>query len=439
MAEPVPVGLWSETAPLTACITCAPGDEFDCMAPRHIEALEADARGRYRPNPDYLLFDDLVLLPHLQAEHAQLVDVIRAVTGRAGCLDLRSMLQRVLADASVAATVIEEVLELEGQCGTAKPALERARHRLRELGAAELVQALASGTDPETGFDLLRWPMPNWMFARDCWAVVGSGIVVGYPRLNARKRDGILARALLRHHPRLQAAPKIDVRAGTHGVSSDEGRDERCVEGGDILVVSRDLVLIGVGARTTLTSALTIAQELRALGVRHVLGVFIPERRATMHLDTLMTMLDEGLCLMHVPAFASYSDVADRVRVVDLAEPERDLGCNLAGVLGEFGCQLHIVTCGDGDSRAAAREQWTDGANAFALGPGRVVLYGRNTWTLRALNRAGFEVLTPEQFVPNADLLMSGHRRVVVALTGSELSRGRGGPRCLTLPIARAG
>jgi len=439
MAEPVPVGLWSETAPLTACITCAPGDEFDCMAPNHIEALEPDGRGGYRPNPDYLLFDDLVLLPHLQAEHAQLVDVIRAVTGRGGCLDLRAMLQRVLADSAHAAAVIEEVLELEGQCGSTTATLDRTRRRLADLGAAELVQALASGSDPETGFDLLRWPMPNWMFARDCWAVVGHSIVVGYPRLNARKRDGILARALLRHHPRLQAAPKIDIREGSQGVSADEGGDCRCVEGGDILVVSRDVVLIGIGARTTLQAAFTIAERLRVSGVRHVLGVFIPERRATMHLDTLMTLLDAGVCLMHTPAFAAPSDPGCRVRIVDLAEPERDLGWDLMGVLGQFGPALQIVTCGDGDSRAAAREQWTDGANAFALGPGRIVLYGRNTWTLRALNRAGFEVLTPEQFVPNADLLMAGQRRVVVALTGSELSRGRGGPRCLTLPIARAG
>lgn len=435
MAQPVPVGLWSETAPLTACITCAPGDEFDCMAPHHIEALLRGARGLYQPNPDYLLFDDLVLLPHLQAEHAQLVDVIRAVTGREGCLDLRTMLGRVVAERGVASDVIEEVLELEGQCGTAPPVLARTRRRLLELGAAELVQALVTGTDPETGFDLLRWPMPNWMFARDCWAVVGEAIVVGYPRLNARKRDGILARALLRHHPRLQQAPRIDVRAG----QGPQATDELSVEGGDILVLSRDIVLIGIGARTTWTAALAIGSALRERGVRHVLGVLIPERRATMHLDTLVTLVDQGLCLMHLPAFLAGSEAADRVRIVDLAQPERDLGCDLAGVLGDLGLELHTVICGDGDARAAAREQWTDGANAFALGPGRIVLYGRNTWTLRALNRAGFEVMTPEQFVPNADLLMSGQRRVVVALTGSELSRGRGGPRCLTLPVARAG
>ena len=435
MAQPVPVGLWSETAPLTACITCAPGDEFDCMAPHHIEALLRGPRGHYQPNPDYLLFDDLVLLPHLQAEHAQLVDVIRAVTGREGCLDLRTMLGRVVAERGVATDVIEEVLELEGQCGTAPPVLARTRRRLLELGAAELVQALVTGTDPETGFDLLRWPMPNWMFARDCWAVVGAAIVVGYPRLNARKRDGILARALLRHHPRLSQGPRIDVRAG----GEEQSTEELCVEGGDILVLSREIVLIGIGARTTWSAALAIGSALRARGVRHVLGVLIPERRATMHLDTLVTLVDQGLCLMHLPAFLVGSDAGDRVRVVDLTEPERDLGCDLVGVLADLGVQVEVVICGDGDARAAAREQWTDGANAFALGPGRIVLYGRNTWTLRALNRAGFEVMTPEQFVPNADLLMTGQRRVVVALTGSELSRGRGGPRCLTLPIARAG
>ena len=103
------------------------------------------------------------------------------------------------------------------------------------------------------------------------------------------------------------------------------------------------------------------------------------------------------------------------------------------------GAPMEWIACGGHDPRAAAREQWSDGANAVCLAPGRIVLYARNTATLRELNRRGFEVLTPAQFIANADLLLQGGRRFVVALGGSELSRGRGGPRCLTLPLARAG
>jgi arginine deiminase len=435
---PGQIGLWSETATLRACITCAPGDEFDRMAPRHIEAVGQDPDGQFHSNPDYLLFDDLVLLPLLQAEHAQLAEVIRAVTGPKHSHDLRTMLQQVVADHRVATRTVDEVLELERQWGRPPREIETARQRLRDLPPAELVQALMSGADPHTDVDLLAWPMPNWMFARDVWATVGDAIVVGYPRPRARKRDGVLARALLHHHPLLRDVPKIDLRADHPGLSADEDRDLRCVEGGDVLVVAEDLVLIGIGERTTASAAATLAGLLRDRGVRTVLGVHLPRRRATMHLDTVFTLVDRDACLLYAEAFDPQADPLDRVRIVDLAEPGRDLGCDLPAVLADLGLSLETIRCGDGEPRAAAREQWSDGSNAFCLGPGRILLYARNSETLRALNRAGFEVMTPERFIANADLWMTGQRRLVVALTGAELSRGRGGPRCLTLPIARA-
>lgn len=432
------VGLWSETAPLRACITCAPGDEFDRMVPRHIEPVTTDADGHFAANPDYLLFDDLVLLPQLQAEHAQLVEVIRAVTGPRHCHDLRAMLQQVLSDKPVASQVIDEVMALERQWRPDASELNGVKGRLRELPPVELVQALMTGADPQTDAELLAWPMPNWMFARDVWATVGDAIIVGYPRPRARKRDGVLARALLQHHPLLRDVPRLDVRAEQPNVAMDEDSDLRCVEGGDVLAVAADVVLIGIGVRTTERAASRLAELLRERGVGRVLGVHLPQRRATMHLDTVFTLVDHDACLLYAEAFDPESDPLDRVRIVDLAAPQRDLGCNLPMVLRNLGVHLDVIRCGDGDPRAAAREQWSDGANAFCLGPGRVLLYARNTQTLRALNRAGFEVMSPERFIANVDLWMTGPRRLVVALTGSELSRGRGGPRCLTLPIARS-
>lgn len=442
MADRTPptVGVFSETAPLLACITCSPGDEFDRMAPQHIEALARDESGVYGPSSEYLLFDDLVLLPLLQAEHAQLVAAIRSVTGPRQSYDLRQLLQHVLAEPKVAAAVLDEVVELERQLGMPVDRVRNVRKRLGDLGPADLVAALMSGADPETDQDLLAWPMPNWLFSRDVWAVVGNAVVMGYPRPRARKRDGILARTILRHHPLFRDTPLVDLRPSEHGIAADEMAELRCVEGGDVLVVARDLVLIGIGERTTEEAALTLARLLKDRGVGRVLGVHLPTRRATMHLDTVFTLIDADACLAYTPVFDAASEPGLRVRVVDLAEPERELGCDLPKIVGEYlGHPLDVVLCGNGDPRAASREQWSDGANAFCLGPGRILLYQRNSLTMRALNRAGFEVVTPEQLVANVDLYMAGHRRVVVALTGAELSRGRGGPRCLTLPIARAG
>ncbi len=434
------LGIWSETGALTSCATFAPSAEFDCMVPAHIEALAADAHGQYQANPDYLLFDDLVQLSLLQSEHAQLTAVIRAVTGSAQQLDLRAMLVEILADPAAAAEIAQEVLVLEDQIEERPEKRQLARERLRDRTPGDWATMLLSGVDPHDNERVLRWPLPNWLFARDLWAVVGDAVVVGYPRSRARKRDGILARALLKYHRLLRDAPRLDVRAAAlppSGVAADEMNSDLCVEGGDVLVISPQLVLIGIGVRTTQRAAIALADLLRGRGVTRVLGVHLPTRRATMHLDTIFTLVDRDACLVFPPPFDDKSPPNDRVRVVDLAVPEIDLGCDLPNIVGQFAHRLDVIACGDGDPIAALREQWTDGANAFCLGAGRIVLYGRNTRTLQALNRAGFEVMQPEQFVANVDLLMQGTRRLVVALTGAELSRGRGGPRCLTLPLAR--
>ncbi len=426
----------SEIGRLTACVLCAPGPEHDAMAPDHISPLRLGPYG-WESNPDYLLFDDLVLLPQLQAEHAALRRLVAAFTGDRNCLDLRDLLGHVLALPAARAEVIEEVLDLEGQLGLAGPRLAHARAALADLSAADLCHALVAGADPESGAAILSYPAPNLLFARDLLAVVGSAVVLGWPRSRARKRDGILARAIARHHPRLRDAARIDIRADRPGLSPAELDDERCLEGGDVLVLRSDLVLIGIGQRTTLPAALRLAALLRERGVRQVIGVVLPVARATMHLDTVVTMVDRDLVLAFPPALAGGAGDLDAVGLVDLHADACPIAGPLPSVLSERGLQVAVVPCGDGDPRAALREQWSDGANAFCLVPGGIVLYGRNGATLRALNRHGFAVLSPEFVIDNAERLAAAGERFVVALPGSELSRGRGGPRCLTLPLAR--
>ena len=437
----------SETGRLQSCILCAPGRELDAMVPRHIQALrqsqaaegELTQGDQWQPNPDYLLFDDLVLLPQLASEHAQLQAVIAAATGDRQCLDFRDLLDQVLQLPGVRGSLTEEILDLELQLGADPGQLGLARGRLGELAPHELSEALLSGLDPRDDAEILGGPCPNVLFARDLWAVVGQQLVLGYPRARARKRDGVLARCVARHHPRLAGAQLLDIRADHRGrpggLAPEELIDDRCVEGGDVLVVTPDTVLIGIGERTTLRGALAVARGLQGQGFRHVLGVQLPLARAMMHLDTVMTFVDRGLALAYLPALQG----PEALRVVDLLDGGRALPYGVDRALQEAGSPVEWVPCGGSDPRAAAREQWSDGANAVCLAPGRIVLYGRNTATLRELNRRGFEVLTPAQFIANAEWLLQGGRRFVVALGGSELSRGRGGPRCLTLPLLRAG
>lgn len=413
------------------------------MVPRHIEALRRtgprDGPDVWQANPDYLLFDDLVLLPQLKAEHAQLQAVIAAATGDRQCLDFRELLEQVLPLPGVRGALVEEVLDLEQQLGAPMERMASARARLDELAPHELAETLLSGLDPRDDAEILGAPCPNVLFARDLWAVVGQNLVLGYPKARARKRDGVLARCVARHHPSLAQAQLLDIRMDQRGrpggLAPDELQEERCVEGGDVLVVSPDTVLIGIGERTSLAGALAVAGPLRERGYRQVLGVKLPLARAMMHLDTVLTFVDRGLALAYLPALQG----PEPLQMLDLGDGGKLLPYGLEQALQLAGSPVEWIACGGNDPRAAAREQWSDGANAVCLAPGRIVLYGRNTATLRELNRRGFEVLTPAQLIANADLLLQGGRRFVVALGGSELSRGRGGPRCLTLPLARAG
>jgi arginine deiminase len=423
-----------EVGRLRACCLFAPGAELDAMLPRHVEPWLATA-DRIQPNPEYLLYDDLVLRGLLASEHADLVAAVRAVTGASGCLDLRAMLAEVLQVADARAAIVVEVLELEAQLRTcAAPADPDLAARFADLGAAPLADALIAGV--HEGRELLALPAPNLLFARDLWAVVGDSVVPGYPRMRARWRDGVIARAVLQWHPLLCDTERLDVRA-SGGMQTDETQAAEHIEGGDVIVAGPDLLLVGIGARTTHAAALELARRVRQGSGMRTLGVYLPERRATMHLDTIFTFVDRRAVLLHAPAFARATPPADRVAVIDLAEPDRSLGCDLPAIVADHVGPLQQIVCGDGQPRAAEREQWTDGANAFALAPGCVLLYARNEWTLKALRRADFAVIDVEEFCADAAGTLQRGSRFVVALTGAELSRGRGGPRCLTLPIAR--
>lgn len=414
----------SEVGQLRACVGCGPGSEFDRMLPRHIEAASLTSQGTLEPNPDYLLFDDLVLRDVLAREHRILFDVIRAAVGDAQVFDLRDLLIDVLVDPAVRAEVVEEVAALERRIGAELS--EAARGWLLDASPRQCAQALLSGARPD-GTALMRWPMPNWLFARDCMAVVGDVLVQMRPRHPARWRDGVLARTVAAHAPIFRGLSVVDV--------ANSATEDTFIEGGDVLVVSERLVLVGVGIRTNAAGARALAVALAPRGVE-VIGVRLPVKRAAMHLDTLFTLLDRDCALAYTPVLAEQGSGSDGLQLFDPRSGGSLVG-GLSDALAARGHELTWIPCGDGDPIAARREQWTDGANAFCLAPGRALLYGRNRYTLRALNRAGFEIITPDEFVRNAALRLQGEQRWVIAIDGFELSRGRGGPRCLTLPLWR--
>ncbi|MEU4156321.1 arginine deiminase [Actinoplanes sp. NPDC026670] len=251
--------------------------------------------------------------------------------------------------------------------------------------------------------DFVIDPLPNLLFTRDSSVWVRDRVAVTSLAMRARRRETTLTHAIYRHHPRF---------AGTE-LLFDPSLEH--VEGGDVLVLAPEVLAIGVGERTTPAGAERLAQRVIAAGLAHtVLAVPIAQERATMHLDTVCTMVDVDAVVMY-PNLAhslqawTVTAVGDELRV-GAPRPFLEAAAEAMGI-----DRLRVIDTGL-DPVTAEREQWDDGNNTLAIAPRLCVAYERNVETNAQLERAGIEV---------------------VRISGSELGSGRGGPRCMSCPIQR--
>ena len=412
----------SDVARLRRVIIHRPGAAHARMLPQHIEPS----------SPDYLLFDDLVHVPQARREHDQL----RAVLATAAeVAELEDLVVEVLGTEPARSEVLAAIARREVDGANLR--------RLGELEPAQLAEALMVGALP--GEKSFLPPLPNMIFTRDLAAVVGPLLVVGNASKAARRRESVLTWAVVDHHAWFAEAKVSENCRTVRGARSWP----LTVEGGDVLVVSDSLVLVGASERTSWSMIVSLAHELVGHGFTRILVVEMAKQRSSMHLDTVFTLCDWDTCVVYPPLLQAGG--REEVHITRLhacgdgkvaVDPVK--GDLLEALAGE-GHPMRAIPCGGDDPVAQRREQWTDGANYVAISPGVVVGYARNERTAAAMSEAGFRVMDADSFLrefkrdcrEDYDELVASRRRYAVQITGPELCRGRGGPRCLTMPVER--
>lgn len=418
MMSKIVTSITSEIGQLEAVILHCPGPEVENMTPQNAERA---------------LYSDILNLSIAVKEYDQLKGVLSKICNT---LEVSDLLADILEDNEVKHNLIKDICCNEEICS----ASETLRQLPAEILSRQLIEGVPLVKNSLTTYlsderYLLR-PLHNLFFTRDSAMGVNGSMVIGRMANRVRERESLIMEAIFKHHPMIETITYNPVQ-----FEKEEKWGKATLEGGDFQVGRRDILVIGTGVRTSTKGIDFVIDKIKenTSGKRHIIVQELPSvPESFIHLDMVFTFLDHDACMVYEPIifelnrYRTIHVEIDNGKVKQISQE-----ANIPQCLKKLGMDLKPITCGGkADLWVQEREQWHSGANFFAFAPGKVIGYERNIHTLNELNKNGFEIITAKDVIAGKKS-PDNYNRCVVTIAGSELARGGGGARCMTMPVRR--
>ncbi len=411
----IPVQLFSEVGELEAVILHAPNNEVENMTPETAKRA---------------LYSDILNLAVARSEYQQLSGVLNLFTKT---FQVRELLSDVLTIDKVKNVLVEKICKNENVTEIQDFLLSLSNEELSH----QLIEGVLLKKDNLTKFlDKERYalqPIPNFFFTRDASVAMFNNILISSMANKVRQRESIIMETIFNYHPNFLAK--------TFNPENSVMFSPLCtMEGGDILVPREDVLLVGVSCRTSSYGIDFLIEHLKKEGGKfHLIAQELPySPESFIHLDMVFTFLDSETCMIFAPLIltpARYLTIRIDIENGEVTSISQEK--NLLSCLNNLNFDLKPLFCGGRDDIfVQEREQWHSGANFFCLAPSKIIGYGRNTHTIEELNKNGFEVMRANDVI-SKQIDIFQYKKCVVTIEGSELSRGGGGCRCMTMPVRR--